>query len=91
MENNKAPVARFKAGSVVAAVWDNNVSVNGNVRSIKKVTVEHRYRDRGGNWKSTNSFSRDQIALVKHCLDKAFEFMLQSQDTQSSTPNRESI
>ena len=87
MENNNGPLTRFKAGSVVAAVWDNNITVNGSVRSIKKVTVERRYKDKDGNWKSSTSFGRDEIALAKHCLDMAFEFILESQEASKATSN----
>jgi len=81
--NNNGPVARFKAGSITAAVWDNNVKVKDSIRSIKKVTVERRYTDKDGNWKSSTSFARDEIALVKYCLDQAFAFMLETPESSS--------
>ena len=84
MEKNNGPLARFKAGGVTAAVWDNSITVKGNIRSIKKVTLERRYMDKSGNWKSSNSFGRDEVALAKFCLDKAFEFMLESTEGEAN-------
>jgi len=40
-------------------------------------TVERRYKNREGEWKSSNSFGRNEIALVKWCLDQAFDVMVE--------------
>lgn len=41
-----------------------------------KASVERRYKDSSGEWKSSNSFSRSEIPLAKYCLNKAFEYMV---------------
>ena len=51
--------------------------VNGNKMSPKKATVERRYQDASGAWKSSGSFGRNEISLVMHCLRKAFEYMVE--------------
>ena len=42
------PIAKFKAGEVTAALWENSVVLNGKQVSMQKATVERRYKDRDG-------------------------------------------
>ena len=73
------PKAKFAAGTVSAALWENEVtSKNGQQVTLPKATVERRYKDSDGTWKSTNSYSRNEIPLAIYCLQKAFEAMINS-------------
>ena len=45
-----------------------------------KATIERRYKDGNGEWKSSGSFSRNELPLAIHCLQKAFEAMLEQPD-----------
>ena len=45
-----------------------------------KASVERRYKDSSGEWKSSNSFSRSEIPLANYCLNKAFEYMVEEQE-----------
>ena len=49
--------------------------VNG--RSVSKFNdvLERHYKDKSNEWKSSNSFGRNEIPLVKWCLGKAFDVM----------------
>ena len=73
------PVAKFRAGQVSAAIWENEVSVNGRKVTMLKATVERRYKDKDGQWKSSSSFSRNEIPLAVYCLEKAFEAMINAE------------
>lgn len=78
------PVAKFKAGQVSAALWENEITAkNGHKATILKATVERRYRDKDGNWKSSGSFSRNEIPLAIYCLQKAFEKIIKVQVSDS--------
>ena len=71
------PKAKFAAGTVSAALWENEVTArNGKQVTLLKATVERRYKDSDGNWKSSGSFSRNDIPLAIYCLEKAFEAMI---------------
>ena len=73
------PKAKFAAGTVSAALWENEVtSKNGQKVTLLKATVERRYKDTDGNWKSSGSFGRNEIPLAIFCLEKAFEAMIKS-------------
>ena len=71
-----APVKKFGAGSVSCALRENEATVDGRKVSILKATVERRYKDRDGTWKSSGSFSRNEIPLAVFCLLKAFAAMV---------------
>jgi hypothetical protein len=78
------PVAKFKAGQVSAALWENEITTkNGHKATVLKATVERRYRDRDGNWKSSGSFSRNEIPLAIYCLQEAFEKIISVQVSDS--------
>ena len=67
------PIEKFVAGQVSAALWENEISTNGGAAKVLKATVQRRYKDKNGKWKSSASFGRNEIPLAIHCLQKAFE------------------
>lgn len=71
------PKVKFAAGSVSAAVWENEVTTKNDKQvTLLKTTIERRYKDQDGNWKSSGSFSRSEIPLAIYCLAKSFEAMI---------------
>jgi len=74
---SKGPLAKFKAGAISCALWESEANVNGQMKTMLKATVERRYKDANGQWKSSNSFGRNEIPLVQWCLDQAFTAMVQ--------------
>ena len=70
------PIAKFRAGQVSCALWENSIQVNGSAKTVLKASVERRYMDKDGSWKSTTSFSRNEIPLAVYCLEKAFEAII---------------
>ncbi len=84
----QAPIAKFKAGQVSSAVWENEVEVKGRTVTILKATVQRRYRDKDDKWQSSGSLSRNEIPLAVYCLQKAFEKIIEEQSTQSGDNDR---
>ena len=85
------PLKKFRAGQVSCALWENEVMMNGKAVTLLKATIERRYKDKNGDWKSGNSFGRNEIPLVKYCLDKAFETMIEEQSAQNGKVAEEVI
>ena len=77
-------MAKFQAGLVSSAVWENEAKVNGKTVTILKATVQRRYKDKDGKWQSSGSFARNEIPLAVYCLQKAFEKIIEEQSKQSS-------
>jgi len=80
----QTPIAKFRAGQVSAALWENEIQTGGRTATILKATIQRRYRDTDGNWKSSTSFSRNEIPLAVHCLQKAFEKIIELQSEASA-------
>ncbi len=81
MEDDK-PMAKFQAGAVTCAVWQNRVNIDGRTTTILKATVGRRYQDREGIWQTSQSFSRNEVPMAIHVLQKAFELMLEKTPEQ---------
>jgi hypothetical protein len=45
-------------------LWENEATVDGRKVTLLKATVERRYKDKDGTWKSSGSFSRNEIPLA---------------------------
>lgn len=69
MASNK-PVHEVRLGRIKAAVWENNTS-NG-VRH--NVTILRIYRE-GEQWKTSDSFGRDDLPLVTKVADLAHSWI----------------
>ena len=80
-------MAKFQAGQVSSAVWENEIEVKGKTVTILKATVQRRYKDKDGNWQSSGSFARNELPLAVYCLQQAFERIIEEQSTQSSDGN----
>ena len=85
MTGQQMPVAKFKAGQVSAAIWENEVQMPRGTVKMLKATIQRRYKDRSGTWKSSNSFGRNEIPLAIHCLQKAFEKIIQTQNDEAGS------
>jgi hypothetical protein len=91
MTGQQMPVAKFRAGQVSSALWENHVQVKGAAVTILKATVQRRYKGRNGEWQSSGSFSRNEIPLAIHCLQKAFEKIIETQHEDSGNGNSNNI
>ena len=84
---NQQPLARFRAGQINCAIWENEISVNGTTKTVLKASVSRRYKDRDGEWKSSQSFSRNEIPLAIYCLAQAFEKIIGEETAQNASNN----
>jgi hypothetical protein len=65
-------VSRFHGCHGVSA------NINGEQRTLLKASVERRYKDpKDGSWKSSTSFSRNELPVLQHLLSRAYGAMLQ--------------
>jgi len=79
------PKAKFNAGQISSALWENEITVNGRKVTMLKASVQRRYKDgKDGQWKSSTSFSRNEIPLAIYTLQKCFEYMIEGQKEDES-------
>ncbi|QDT91455.1 hypothetical protein [Gimesia algae] len=71
-DSNK-PVKSFRLRGITASIFENS-SEDGK-STFFKVTLQRSYKQ-GDEWKSTNSFGRDDLPLVSLLTKQAWEFIL---------------
>lgn len=84
-ETNK-PAKRWHAGSVWAAVWTNEVEIDGRRTTRTSVSFERRYQDSSRNkeWKSSKVFFARDLGNLKLLVEKAQEFMVLGEGANTS-------
>ena len=67
-KNHNRPVHDLRLGAIKASIWENTFGEN----TRYNVTLSRIYKDRESNqWKSTESFGRDELLLVAKVADSA--------------------
>jgi hypothetical protein len=100
MESNK-PKKRFSTGAISATIWENQaISKNaGAPVSFNTISMQRRYKDKEGVWKSTNSLRVLDLPKAILVMQKAFEYLTlrelesspSSNDSQTEEANAEEI
>ena len=73
---NERPIKKFKVGGIQVAVWENRVvGRDGDEEKMHNVTMERRYKDKRGDWKSTSSLRMADVPKAILALNKAYESM----------------
>ena len=76
MANGNKPEKKIVAGAICASIWKNNAKdKKGKTIEFHKVTLERRYKD-GEEWKSTNSYSVNDIPKAVVAMQKAYEYLV---------------
>lgn len=76
MEKN-LPEKKFRAGAVVATIWQNQgTNKEGQVVGFKTVSLQRRYKDKEGNWKSAGSFRVSDLPKAALVMQKAYEYLV---------------
>jgi hypothetical protein len=76
----RAPEVAFKSAGVSAAVWRKEFEQDGRTVVQFHVRVEKRYKDRDGNWQSSDYFFPSELPRLELVVRKAFEYVALKQD-----------
>lgn len=74
--NGNKPVKKFRAGGVSATIWENKNKVGDTEMTFRTINLERNYKDKDGNWKSTNTMKVSDLQKVKIVCDEAERFLL---------------
>lgn len=78
------PEKKFSTGAISATVWENQgKSKSGEAVSFRTVSLQRRYKDKEGNWQSTNTLRINDLPRVSLVLQKAYEYLV-LKDIQTS-------
>ena len=64
---NQKPVAEVRIGCVKATIWPNGTKE----QPRHNVTFSRLYKDEAGEWKSTQSFGRNDLLVLAKVADQA--------------------
>jgi hypothetical protein len=67
MSNTFQPIAKLSMFPITAAIWLNEKDG----KSWYSTTIQRRYKDDSGTWRSTDSFSVGDLLLVAKIADQA--------------------
>jgi|TARA_B100002003_G_C14050955_1_gene506139 hypothetical protein len=91
MENTTStgnqPEKRFSTGAINVTVWKNSATSkkDGSAIEFNTITLQRRYTDKDGVWKSTNSMRVNDLPKAALVLNKAYEYLvLKEQDASPS-------
>lgn len=92
MNGKNLPEKKFSCGGITATIWKNQVKgARGDAIYYYSVSLDRRYKDKEGNWKSTNSYRIMDLPKVNMLMTKAFEFTSLRDNGQANGQNYDEI
>jgi|1048.fasta_scaffold61360_1 hypothetical protein len=85
MATKNNPPKEVRMGSIKATIWKNDTEAG----TRHNVTFSRLYRD-GANWKSTESFGRDDLLLLAKVADEAHSWICAQQAPSQDSETKES-
>ena len=87
---NQKPEHKYKYGAVSATIWKRtHKTKTGETFEKSQVSIDRRYKDANGEWKSTNTFDANDIPKAILALSRAYEYISTSQNTASDEGDAE--
>lgn len=77
------PVKVFRLRGLSASVFANTAKTNGRETVFHKVSLQRTYKD-GDEWKTTTSFGRDDLPTAQLLMQRAWEFILDTEAHRST-------
>ena len=78
---NQKPHDEIRIGTVKAAIWQNDVA--GKTRY--NVTFSRIYRDADGQWKTAQSFGRNDLLVLAKVADRVHSRIFELQQTEEES------
>ena len=76
---------KFNAGAISATVWKNSTKApEGQPQTFNTISIDRRYKDKDGNWKSTSSMRLTDLPKVQLVASEAYKFLALKEDAQSA-------
>lgn len=72
-EQKNKPVKSYKAGSVEASVWRQEVEKNGHTILRHSVCIQKQFKNKEGKWQNSNYFFPEDLPKLELVTKKAFE------------------
>ena len=82
---NQKPHDEVRIGAVKAAIWQNQAGD----RTRYNVSFSKSYRDAEGQWKTTQSFGRNDLLVLAKVADRAHSRIFELQRTEDESEQAE--
>jgi len=84
MENQNKIEKKFSTGVISATIWKNQGKTKeGEETEFNTISIDRRYKDKDGEWKSTSSIRINDLPKVALVANKAYEYLvLKSEDSE---------
>ncbi len=74
--DTRGPEKKFRAGAIAATVWKNDGQrATGEAFSFHTVSLDRRYKDKAGTWKSANSLRLQDLPKAALVLQEAYRYL----------------
>mgnify|MGYP001605690452 FL=1 len=81
---NNLPEKKFTAGAISATVWKNSATDNfGREVFYRTVSFDRRYKDKDGNWQSSNSLRVNDLPKARLVLGEAYKYLMIRDDKKN--------
>lgn len=87
-QTSTKPVKAFRLRGVSASVFENHSKTDGRDVAFHKVSLQRVYRD-GDDWKTTTSFSRDDLPIARLLMERAWQFILDAEASRGRDEDEE--
>lgn len=78
------PEQKYSTGAISATIWKNTgQSKTGETVEFNTITLQRRYKDKEGTWKSTNSLRINDLPKASLVLEKAYEHLVLKENNSS--------
>lgn len=74
--SNNTPVNKIRAGAISATEWKNQAVKDGETQEYTTVTFERSYKDKEGNWKTTNSLRVNDLPKAIAVLQQTYNKLI---------------
>ena len=76
METNQ-PEKKFSTGAISATIWKNTgVGKDGQPFETRTISLQRRYKDKTGQWQTTNSLRVNDLPKVELVVKEAFRYLV---------------
>lgn len=82
--SSNKPVKVFRLRGISASIFANKASGEGGDSVYYKVTVQRTYRD-GDEFKTTTSFTRDDLPIIDLLVNRSWEFILEAETSATNS------
>jgi len=79
------PIGKYKAGGVIATIWENKGNYGGKDVVNYSITAERTYKDKDGNWKKTSSFGMNDLPKLVLVANRAYAKLAMKEEEQLET------